>query len=189
MQIQSKINETNVNQHLTLTWIQAHVCIITARDQLTVKTTKTKIFCGSLQNSCITTKLRDFLYVVLNHPNQYCRERPRMVLLKRKVQNLYTIITRICYRVRTSKLSALVLGFFVFLGGRVQQLKNAYICLFGRTWCFSQMTARLLILDTAHLTTQRTGFSCCKRRDEQHREQLADIVRWSITSIKTHAKW
>lgn len=55
----------------------------------------------SSQNSCITTKLRDFLYVVLNHPNQYCRERPRMVLLKRKIQNLYTIITRICYRVRT----------------------------------------------------------------------------------------
>ncbi|KAM9860148.1 cytokine-like protein 1 [Aulostomus maculatus] len=51
-----------------------------------------------VHNSCVTTKLRDFLYVVLNHPNQYCRERPRMVLLKRKIQNLYTIITRICYR-------------------------------------------------------------------------------------------
>nr|XP_046240307.1 cytokine-like protein 1 [Scatophagus argus] len=51
-----------------------------------------------VHNSCITTKLRDFLYVVLNHPNQYCRERPRMVLLKRKIQNLYTIITRMCYR-------------------------------------------------------------------------------------------
>ncbi|KAG7229733.1 hypothetical protein INR49_012529 [Caranx melampygus] len=51
-----------------------------------------------VHNSCITTKLRDFLYVVLNHPNQYCRERPRMVLLKRKIQNLYSIITRICYR-------------------------------------------------------------------------------------------
>ncbi|XP_028262252.1 cytokine-like protein 1 [Parambassis ranga] len=51
-----------------------------------------------VHNSCITTKIRDFLYVVLNHPNPYCRERPRMVLLKRKIQNLYTIITRICYR-------------------------------------------------------------------------------------------
>ncbi|XP_054473553.1 cytokine-like protein 1 [Anoplopoma fimbria] len=51
-----------------------------------------------VHNSCVTTKLRDFIYVVLNHPDQYCRERPRMVLLKRKVQNLYTIITRICYR-------------------------------------------------------------------------------------------
>lgn len=51
-----------------------------------------------VHNSCVTTKLRDFLYVVLNHPDQYCRERPRMVLLKRKIENLYTIITRICYR-------------------------------------------------------------------------------------------
>uniref|UniRef100_A0A667XF89 Cytokine like 1 n=1 Tax=Myripristis murdjan TaxID=586833 RepID=A0A667XF89_9TELE len=49
-------------------------------------------------NSCVTTKLRDFLYVVLNHPSQYCKERPRMVLLKRKVQNLYTIINKVCYR-------------------------------------------------------------------------------------------
>ncbi|XP_053172321.1 cytokine-like protein 1 [Scomber japonicus] len=51
-----------------------------------------------VHNSCVTTKLRDLLYVLLNHPSQYCRERPRMVLLKRKVQNLHTIITRICYR-------------------------------------------------------------------------------------------
>ncbi|XP_061912488.1 cytokine-like protein 1 [Entelurus aequoreus] len=51
-----------------------------------------------VHNSCITTKLRDFLYVVLNHPSQYCRERPRIVLLKRKIQNLYSIISRICYR-------------------------------------------------------------------------------------------
>ncbi|AWP03151.1 Cytokine-like protein 1 [Scophthalmus maximus] len=51
-----------------------------------------------VHNSCVTTKLRDLLYVVLNHPDQSCRERPRMVLLKRKIQNLYTIITRICYR-------------------------------------------------------------------------------------------
>lgn len=51
-----------------------------------------------VHNSCITSKLRDFLYVVLNHPDQSCRKRPRMMLLKGKVQNLYTIITRICYR-------------------------------------------------------------------------------------------
>ncbi|KAM3621407.1 uncharacterized protein V6R79_010876 [Siganus canaliculatus] len=51
-----------------------------------------------VHNSCVTTKLRDFLYVVLNHPDQNCRERPRMVLLKRKIQKLYTIITRLCYR-------------------------------------------------------------------------------------------
>lgn len=51
-----------------------------------------------VHNGCITSKLRDFLYVLLNHPVPYCRERPRMVLLKRKIQNLHTIITRICYR-------------------------------------------------------------------------------------------
>lgn len=58
------------------------------------------------QNSCVTSKLRDLLYVVLNHPVQSCMKRPRMMLLKRKVQNLYTIITRLCYRVRTSHMSA-----------------------------------------------------------------------------------
>ncbi|XP_008407620.1 cytokine-like protein 1 [Poecilia reticulata] len=51
-----------------------------------------------VHNACITNKLRDFLYVVLNHPSQSCREKPRMVVLKRKTQNLYSIITRICYR-------------------------------------------------------------------------------------------
>ncbi|XP_038552016.1 cytokine-like protein 1 [Micropterus salmoides] len=51
-----------------------------------------------VHNSCVTAKLRDLLYVVLNHPDQSCRERPRMVLLKLKVQNLYTIISRVCYR-------------------------------------------------------------------------------------------
>ncbi|KAM7401825.1 hypothetical protein PAMP_017103 [Pampus punctatissimus] len=51
-----------------------------------------------VHNACITAKLRDLLYVVMNHPSQQCRERPRMVLLKRKVQSLHTIITRICYR-------------------------------------------------------------------------------------------
>ncbi|XP_077583251.1 cytokine-like protein 1 isoform X1 [Stigmatopora nigra] len=58
-----------------------------------------------VHNSCITTKLRDFLYVLVNHPSQYCRERPRIMLLKTKIQNLYTIITRICYRVSTFQIS------------------------------------------------------------------------------------
>ncbi|KAK2862380.1 hypothetical protein Q5P01_001913 [Channa striata] len=78
--------------------------IMTLLDKIhTFERTKTcaevlpKIFLD-VHNSCINTKLRDFLYVVLNHPSQYCRERPRMLLLKRKVQNLYTIMTRICYR-------------------------------------------------------------------------------------------
>ncbi|KAM4741843.1 cytokine-like protein 1 [Anableps anableps] len=51
-----------------------------------------------VHNACITNKLRDILYVVLNHPNMNCKEKPRMVLLKQKLQNLYTIITRICYQ-------------------------------------------------------------------------------------------
>ncbi|XP_074485435.1 cytokine-like protein 1 [Sebastes fasciatus] len=51
-----------------------------------------------VHNSCVTIKLRDFLYVVLNHPNQQCRTLPRMVLLKRKIENLYNIISRICFR-------------------------------------------------------------------------------------------
>ncbi|KAM4612918.1 cytokine-like protein 1 [Polymixia lowei] len=51
-----------------------------------------------IHNSCITVKLRDFLYVLLNHPNEYCKKRPRMVLLKRKIQNLYVIIGTVCYQ-------------------------------------------------------------------------------------------
>ncbi|KAM7422180.1 hypothetical protein PAMA_010312 [Pampus argenteus] len=51
-----------------------------------------------VHNDCVTTKLRDLLYVVVNHPIQQCRVRPRMVLLKRKVLSLHTIITTICYR-------------------------------------------------------------------------------------------
>ncbi|XP_054883101.1 cytokine-like protein 1 [Poeciliopsis prolifica] len=51
-----------------------------------------------VHNACISNKLRDLLYVVLNHPDQSCKEKPRMVVLKRKTQNLYSIITRICYR-------------------------------------------------------------------------------------------
>ncbi|XP_016412947.1 cytokine-like protein 1 [Sinocyclocheilus rhinocerous] len=51
-----------------------------------------------VHNSCITSKLRDFLYVTENLPTEYCRERPRIRLLKRRVQTLYSIITRACYR-------------------------------------------------------------------------------------------
>lgn len=51
-----------------------------------------------VHNACVTNKLRDFLYVLLNHPDPVCRERPRLVILKRKMQNLYSIITRLCYR-------------------------------------------------------------------------------------------
>lgn len=40
--------------------------------------------------------------MVLNHPSQSCREKPRMKVLKGKIQNLYNIITRICYRVGAS---------------------------------------------------------------------------------------
>uniref|UniRef100_A0A4W6BXP2 Cytokine like 1 n=1 Tax=Lates calcarifer TaxID=8187 RepID=A0A4W6BXP2_LATCA len=90
-----------------------------------------------VHNSCITTKLRDLLYVVLNHPSQFCRERPRMVLLKRKVQNLYTIITRICYRVRTSQKSALFFdrGIPVFMPERLDRMTvfvfyYLFFCLF-----------------------------------------------------------
>ncbi|XP_044037015.1 cytokine-like protein 1 [Siniperca chuatsi] len=51
-----------------------------------------------VHNSCVISKLRDLIYVVLNHPNHDCSVRPRMVLLKRKIQTLYTIITKMCYR-------------------------------------------------------------------------------------------
>nr|XP_055033434.1 cytokine-like protein 1 [Misgurnus anguillicaudatus] len=50
-----------------------------------------------VHNSCITTKLRDFLYVAENLPME-CKERPRVRYLKRKVQGLHTIIGRACYR-------------------------------------------------------------------------------------------
>ncbi len=103
----------------------------------------------SFQNSCITTKLRDFLYVVLNHPSQYCRERPRMILLKRKIQNLYSIITRVCYRVRTSETSALsfILRFLFF---RPKQLFHAYMSVF----CWQDLvffTDDCEAIDTGHV--------------------------------------
>ncbi|KAJ7999662.1 hypothetical protein DPEC_G00196730 [Dallia pectoralis] len=51
-----------------------------------------------VHNSCLTTKLRDFLYTLINLPTPQCHERPRIVLLKRKVSNLYNILNKICYR-------------------------------------------------------------------------------------------
>lgn len=51
-----------------------------------------------VHNSCVMPKLRDFIYAVENHPIQFCRERPRIIFLKRKVRNLYIIINRVCYR-------------------------------------------------------------------------------------------
>ncbi|KAJ3603155.1 hypothetical protein NHX12_030898 [Muraenolepis orangiensis] len=51
-----------------------------------------------IHNACITAKLQDILYVVLNHSDLTCKQRPRFVLLKRKLENLYTIISTVCYR-------------------------------------------------------------------------------------------
>ncbi|XP_077091638.1 cytokine-like protein 1 isoform X2 [Siphateles boraxobius] len=47
-----------------------------------------------VHNSCIRTKLRDFLYVTENLPE--CK--PRVRFLKRRVQMLYSIISRACHR-------------------------------------------------------------------------------------------
>ncbi|ROL53574.1 Cytokine-like protein 1 [Anabarilius grahami] len=51
-----------------------------------------------VHNSCIKSKLRDFLYVTENLPSESCREKPRIRLLKRRVQVLYSIIVRACHR-------------------------------------------------------------------------------------------
>ncbi|KAI5097627.1 cytokine-like protein 1 [Silurus meridionalis] len=51
-----------------------------------------------VHNSCVTAKLRDFLYTLENLPIDYCRVRPRILFLKRKIRMLYEIISRICYR-------------------------------------------------------------------------------------------
>lgn len=48
-----------------------------------------------------------------------------MVLLKRKIQNLYTIITRLCYRVSSSELSALHLKFLIL---NLEELMPAPVC-------------------------------------------------------------
>ncbi|GAA6093096.1 cytokine-like protein 1 [Tachysurus ichikawai] len=51
-----------------------------------------------IHNSCVTSKLRDFLYMLENLPTEQCRTRPRIVFLKRKIRTLYEIISRACYR-------------------------------------------------------------------------------------------
>nr|XP_023655794.1 cytokine-like protein 1 [Paramormyrops kingsleyae] len=51
-----------------------------------------------VHNSCIITKLRDYVYVLETLPTQFCRERPRIAYLKRQARILYIIINRICYR-------------------------------------------------------------------------------------------
>ncbi|XP_018590915.1 cytokine-like protein 1 [Scleropages formosus] len=51
-----------------------------------------------VHNSCVTHKLRDFIFMLENFPTQYCRERHGITFLKRKVLKLYTIISRMCYR-------------------------------------------------------------------------------------------
>ncbi|KAG7335211.1 hypothetical protein KOW79_001807 [Hemibagrus wyckioides] len=51
-----------------------------------------------IHNSCVTSKLRDFIYVLENLPIEHCRTRPRIIFLKRKVRTLYEIISRACYR-------------------------------------------------------------------------------------------
>ncbi|XP_060757263.1 cytokine-like protein 1 [Neoarius graeffei] len=51
-----------------------------------------------VHNSCVTAKLRDFLYVLENLPFNHCRTRPRIIILKRKIRILFEIISRVCYR-------------------------------------------------------------------------------------------
>ncbi|XP_006629729.1 cytokine-like protein 1 [Lepisosteus oculatus] len=51
-----------------------------------------------VHNSCIMPKLRDFLYVLENLTRPECRERPRILGLKRKIRSLYIIINKVCYR-------------------------------------------------------------------------------------------
>ncbi|TSK87462.1 Cytokine-like protein 1 [Bagarius yarrelli] len=56
------------------------------------------VYLDFTQNSCVTSKLRDFLYVLENMPLEYCRGRPRLIVLKRKIRTLYEIMSRVCYR-------------------------------------------------------------------------------------------
>ncbi|XP_028809102.1 cytokine-like protein 1 [Denticeps clupeoides] len=67
-----------------------------------------------LHNSCFVTKLRDFLYVVENHPTHHCQRRPRIQKLRDNVQKLYSIVNRVCYRelvYHTSDCEALETGY------------------------------------------------------------------------------
>ncbi|KAL4630210.1 cytokine-like protein 1 [Arapaima gigas] len=51
-----------------------------------------------VHNSCTTTKLRDMLYILENLPDLNCRQLPRINNLRRKVGNLYNIMSRYCYK-------------------------------------------------------------------------------------------
>ncbi|KAK1175262.1 cytokine-like protein 1 [Acipenser oxyrinchus oxyrinchus] len=51
-----------------------------------------------VHNSCVMTKLRDVMYILENLPTPQCREKPRIIGLKRKIRSLYTIINKVCYR-------------------------------------------------------------------------------------------
>ncbi|RXM36192.1 hypothetical protein EOD39_12150 [Acipenser ruthenus] len=48
------------------------------------------------------TKLRDVMYILENLPTPQCREKPRIIGLKRKIRSLYTIINKVCYRLATA---------------------------------------------------------------------------------------
>lgn len=147
-----------------------------------------KFYVLSFQNACITTKLRDFLYVVLNHPNQECRQRYRMMVLKRKIQNLYTIITRICYQVRTSKTSAL---FFLFshevLVVRGEQFMHLSVWFAGLGVFHRRLWGHWYW--TQYTSLCRGQASAAARREmRKHPQQMTDL-HWSIAFIKTHAEW
>lgn len=133
------------------------------------------------QNACITTKLRDFLYVVLNHPNQYCRERPRMVLLKRKIQNMYTIITRMCYRVRTRNICPVF--HLVF---RLECLIHAHMCPF--VWQdLVFFTDDCEAIDTGHSSPHYAEDRLqLLVEDRWATRQEDDSTHWCITFIRTH---
>ncbi|XP_006009617.1 cytokine-like protein 1 [Latimeria chalumnae] len=51
-----------------------------------------------VHNSCIMSKLRDHLYILQNLTPPKCRDFPRVTILKNKVRNLYTIMSKVCYR-------------------------------------------------------------------------------------------
>ncbi|XP_041132307.1 cytokine-like protein 1 [Polyodon spathula] len=51
-----------------------------------------------IHNSCVMAKLRDVMYILENLPIPQCREKPRIIGLKRKIRSLYTIINKVCYR-------------------------------------------------------------------------------------------
>uniref|UniRef100_A0A8C6LWV5 Cytokine like 1 n=1 Tax=Nothobranchius furzeri TaxID=105023 RepID=A0A8C6LWV5_NOTFU len=134
-----------------------------------------KIFLD-VHNQCITSKLRDFLYVLLNHPNQSCKKRRRMESLKLKVQNLHFIITRICFRVRASLLSGDQSRFLLFY----TDVKLNFLC---RIWCSGQTTVRRLTLDLSAHTLQKTDYRSSRRRDElNHTNEPSRTLKHHQTS-------